>query len=38
MGNQKYWCMRMEIIVCGFHEKIASLQDLDCMQTVFFHL
>lgn len=28
--------MRMEIIVCGFHEKIASLQDLNCMQTVFY--
>lgn len=28
--------MRMEIIVCGFHEKIAGLQDLKCMQTVFY--
>lgn len=35
-GNQGYWCMRMEIIICGFHEKIAGLQDLNCMQTVFY--
>lgn len=28
-------CMRMEVIVCGFHEKIASLQHLNYTQTGF---
>lgn len=34
--NQMHWCMRMEITVCGFHKKIASLQHLNYIQTAFY--
>lgn len=34
--NQMHWCMRAEVIVCSFHEKIASLQHLNYTQTAFY--
>lgn len=34
-GFQMLQCMRMQVIVCGFHEKIASLQHLNYIQTGF---